>query len=1088
MITNTRAKISLCIIVKNEPFLEQCLLSIKDYVSEIVIVDTGSTDNTINVAIRHANIFRTFNDCNGPDGTIEDFSLARQYSFNLATQPWVMWCDGDDLIEGGEHLVDLIKEYEINQQLIKEGKHVTKHLDGVAYLLPYEYAYNHEGKCTLRHYRERVFSNKNLFQWVNPVHEVVVPKPGFDIQMPSKDNIIFKHQRQYINKHVPSDRNLKILKKYYEKVGDADARQLYYLGLEYSNCGFIDEAIACLIKYINLSGWEDEKVMACIKLIDIYFMQGQYDKALPWAFKAIEIKENWCEGYLYLGKLFYFLAQAGGANEVRNWQKCVYFTRIGLKLPPTQTLLFINPMDREYFAYVYLNFALNKLGDVAGALAAAEEGLKNQPTDDMLLKNKKLYQDFLYRNQVVEAINGLKNNNVIDQDGVQKITSLINNIPESPALLPEQNSIQVVKEDRVKVNGFSPRKLEVVFYIGNGVEEWTPETVKKTGIGGSELMAIAMSSRLAKLGHRVRVYNSCGESNEGIYDGVEYYQAHKYHDLVCDVLIVSRQAPALGNDSVKSRLKLLWVHDIFAISATNELLLKADRILALTNWHKETLVNYHNIHPNHVITTRNGIDLNRFNYNVVKDKFKCVNSSSPDRSWPVLFSIWPKIKENVPKASLHLYYGFKNWEHSAQYNPDHQNLINKLKNQIEEMKSLDVVFHDRISQDELSKELLSAGVWAHPTWFTETSCITAMEMQAAGVRMVTSNIAALKETAGNRAILIDGDWTSKEYQDQFIEAVIKQLTNEDESDRLLLQQYAKDNFDLDSLAKDWENMLYSLFEEIKYNPLIPYFPTGKYKNASSYTFNPVVVDPGKLVKLNIGCGPNVFPFDGWINYDRVYHNVYFTQLNCIAKEIIGLGLENISENAKGWMEFMQPHQGKLIDYLVKGGDLNYNLCDVDEPFPQHADNSVDIIYLGQMIEHLNPVYTIPKLLSECYRMLKPGGTLRITTPDLDLLINAYLDNSLDKFDKEQPSFYHGADRGSKFSYISYASCGPDSKYTNYDGHMFLFNKESMTIHLQKAGFNQVVFFNQELKSYNPIILSEVNDEGLSHSIAVEATK
>ena len=103
--------ITLALIVKNEPFLEKCLLSIKDYVAEIVIVDTGSTDGTLEIVKKYADIWEVFTDCNDPKtGLIEDFSMARERSFALATQPWVMWCDGDDTIEGGEHLEKLIKE------------------------------------------------------------------------------------------------------------------------------------------------------------------------------------------------------------------------------------------------------------------------------------------------------------------------------------------------------------------------------------------------------------------------------------------------------------------------------------------------------------------------------------------------------------------------------------------------------------------------------------------------------------------------------------------------------------------------------------------------------------------------------------------------------------------------------------------------------------------------------------------------------------------------------------------------------------------------------------------------------------------
>lgn len=1118
-----KAPVSLCIIVKNEPFLEKCLLSVRDYVEEVVIVDTGSTDNTPEIAKKYSNIFKTFTGCNDPQtGLIEDFSLAREYSFSLATQPWVMWCDADDIIEGCKNLNSIIEDF---------NKNKPQNLDAISYLFPYEYAYNDVGQCVLQHYRERLFSNKNCFRWVNPVHEVMVPKENLKIALQSREDLVFKHQRQYSPKLQESGRNLRILKKHYEKIVDADARQLYYLGLECCNSGLIDESIRHLTKYIEISGWEDERVMACLKLVDIYLALDKLDDGLRWAFKAIEIKEDWSEGYLSLAKLFYLLAMRGGPSEIRNWQKCVYFAKTGLALPPTKTLLFINPLDRECEIHKYLNMAYNKLGDVQKALESVVIGMKKQPDDPYFITNKKLYEDFLARQKVVEGTNILKQNNTIDQKTVEMVAALINNQPltidaketdnifpvasktlsQQDWYIPEtfdfsslpikmsdaqlqasiimiwkqfmlhdeilsaisflenapynvrdsfetQRALKLTKEclfwmddkdefqkgnaptnpeveagnplpnklvmaeghrfdlvannllpnssiidfgsmdgcftnrygllghypvgldvcessvklankkaaefntgaahictyfqdavgkvpaehfdcatstdtyehlkdpvndmllpakKMLKPNGkfllatphgawmrgeykewahpwlyakegkswldpfprahlvapspwsvakdfrtagywvansfasecfpqdathqgnifaeafMQPPKgfpgLDIIFYAGDGVENWTPETVKKTGIGGSELMMLELAKRLASRGNRVRVYNSCGKWGEGIYSGVEYHQSNKYQDLECDVLIVSRRADMLGDQyKIKAKLKLLWVHDIYAVAATNELLLKADRILALSEWHKQFLLNYHHIHPNHVLTTRNGINLARFEKEIQRDQFKCINSSSPDRSWTVLLEIWPKIKAKVPQATLHLYYGFKNWKFSAQYDPKQMELINFIENKIKEMSSLGVVFHDRVNQEQLANEFLGAGAWLHPTWFSETSCITAMEAQAAGLRMVTSNIAALKETAGSRATLLNGEWTSEIYKSQFIDAAINALNKEDNADRIELQKYATEHFGLDSLAERWEETFHELLKRVKSNPIIPYHPTAAY--------------------------------------------------------------------------------------------------------------------------------------------------------------------------------------------------------------------------------------------------------------------
>lgn len=886
------APISVCIIVKNEPLLEECVKSIRDYVKEIIIVDTGSTDGTAKVAKRLADIFESYADCNNKEtGLIEDFSNARQRSFDLATQPWVMWVDADDIITGGENLLKLTSV-------------TDPRVDAISFMFPYEYSYNEIGQCTCLHYRERLFSNKNKFHWVNPVHEVVVPNDNATCTFITDDSVVYKHRRQYSAKAPESGRNLRILRNYFEKVGDSDARQMYYLGLECYNNGLVDEAIQHLSRYVDISGWDDERAMACLKLVDIFHSRAQYEDSLKWAFKTISLKETWGEGYFALAKSFYYLAIQGGPNETRHWERCVYFSQLGLQLPVTKTLLFVNPLERDFEIHRYLNMALNKTGNIQGALDSVNIGLKSQPNDHSLITNRKIYETWLVKQDAIAIFNKLYSLNEIDEKTINIFSSLLNkenvSIDSNPLLwkipsvcnfddlpnditdeqtnsiiimlwkklilndefisaklllesLPERirNSSDILRAQDITNSLKQPSDIEkvfpehtlsggalnIIFFAGDGVETWTPETVKRTGIGGSETMLLEQAKRLASLGHKVSVYNSCGIFGSKIYDGVHYYQTNKFKDLECDVLIVSRRTDMLGDQfNVKARLKLLWVHDVFAIAATNELLLKADRILALSEWHKDTLVNIHSVHPKHIIVTRNGIDLERFAKKIKRNPYKCVNSSSPDRSWPILLEVWPRIKEQVPQAELHLYYGFKNWEYSAQFDKLQSDLIGRLKAQIKAMESLGVVYHDRVNKDVLAEEFLSAGCWIHPTWFTETSCITAMEAQAAGLRMVTSSIAALNETVADRGVLIDGAWTSEEYKDKFVKSVVKALNNYSESDRLNLQQYSKHNFGLDSLAKDWENMFYTLLEDVKINPMVPYQPTVPYrKEGKGYT-------------------------------------------------------------------------------------------------------------------------------------------------------------------------------------------------------------------------------------------------------------
>ena len=84
--------ISLCLIVKNEQkYLDACLKSCKDFVSEMVVVDTGSTDDTVDIALRNdAKVFHyTWEN---------DFAKARNVSISHATYPWILQLDADEEI------------------------------------------------------------------------------------------------------------------------------------------------------------------------------------------------------------------------------------------------------------------------------------------------------------------------------------------------------------------------------------------------------------------------------------------------------------------------------------------------------------------------------------------------------------------------------------------------------------------------------------------------------------------------------------------------------------------------------------------------------------------------------------------------------------------------------------------------------------------------------------------------------------------------------------------------------------------------------------------------------------------------------
>jgi glycosyltransferase involved in cell wall biosynthesis len=93
------------------------------------------------------------------------------------------------------------------------------------------------------------------------------------------------------------------------------------------------------------------------------------------------------------------------------------------------------------------------------------------------------------------------------------------------------------------------------------------------------------------------------------------------------------------------------------------------------------------------------------------------------------------------------------------------------------MEQPGIVNHGRVSQTELAKDLLASSLWLYPTEFPEIHCITALEMQAAGVYPITTGYAALAETQ-QAGVKLPGDPKTPEWRAKFVDEVVKAYENQ----------------------------------------------------------------------------------------------------------------------------------------------------------------------------------------------------------------------------------------------------------------------------------------------------------------------
>lgn len=802
-----RAPVSLAVIVRNEsPHVEDLFKQARPFVEELVVVDTGSSDDTPEIARKYADKFEVFTACNDEEGRIANFSLAREKSFELASQPWVMWLDADDLVEGFENLEKVLS-------VAGDGPQMG--------IFRYDYAHDQYGNVICQFWRERVIRRKEAFHWLSPVHEVLAPKdpscPKF-----ATDLVRVVHRRQKVTRAGPSDpmRNLRILKRWYAEHGEKDARQLYYLGLECGNHKQYADAIMFHSRYVSLSGWDDEKCLACLELCKLHQITDEaqgltanYSAAIEWALRAIAVKEDWGEPFYHLARCYYHLALT--TNERRQWERCAAFARRFLNSPPARTPLFINPTERSVDVHRYMNIALNWIGDVRGALESCDAALSAFPDDPNLKYNRAIYVEHLEKEAISRALGSLVAVGKMSEEAAAIAASVVQG--KFNVRKREEVAAEAAAEPRAAEAGGAG--LNIAFYTGVAYERWSPKTIEASGIGGSETMAWEMARRLAKLGHRVSVYADA-EGHEGIYEGVDWLDHKKFGNGYCDVLIASRRPDAVDAPGVEARLKVCWVHDIHCGNILDyRRALKNDRFLCLSNWHREFfLQTYPFVHPDQVVVTRNGIDLSLYAEPRARHPNRLIASSSPDRYLQSALAILPIVRRSVPDAELHVYYGFENWEKSA--DPAQRSIAEQLKAAIAATEG--VVNHGRVNPRVLAEAQLESSAWIAPTWFSETSCISAMQAHAAGLRMVCSPIAALNETCGERATMVAGDWLSADYQERFAAATVAALNKTGEEDREALRQYAQKTFDLDALARDWHVMIHRMIREVERDIVPPY--------------------------------------------------------------------------------------------------------------------------------------------------------------------------------------------------------------------------------------------------------------------------
>lgn len=236
--------ISLCMIVKNEESnLENCLSSVKDIVDEIIVADTGSSDKTKEIAFQFTDKVFDF-------PWVDDFSKARNFSFQQASMDYILWLDADDV---------LLPADQAGFRLLKET--LDPSVDAV--MMKYNTAFDDRGNVTFSYYRERLVKRERQFLWKEPVHEYLEAY-GNIIQ----SEIGITHRK---TGGASTSRNIAIYEQILADAGELSPRGLYYYARELKDGGRFQDAIQFFNRFLDSGkGWFEDKITACEALASCY--------------------------------------------------------------------------------------------------------------------------------------------------------------------------------------------------------------------------------------------------------------------------------------------------------------------------------------------------------------------------------------------------------------------------------------------------------------------------------------------------------------------------------------------------------------------------------------------------------------------------------------------------------------------------------------------------------------------------------------------------------------------------------------------------------------------------------------------------
>lgn len=744
--------INLCIMVKNGgPQFEQMLIDNYSIIDRWTILDTGSTDGTIEIINK---------------------VLVGKKEGNLYQEPFINFRDSRN------RLLDLAGK-ECKYIIMLDDTYVVK--GKLREFLTEVRSDQYSNSFTLfihsddtKYGSNRIIESASELRYIHKIHEVINDKNNINVVIPEDQAFIFDKRFDYMEKRT-NDRKQLDLKLLYEEIEENpnDPRAYYYLAQTYNCLDDHEKAFFYFMKRCEFtnSGFIQERVDAAFEAARIanFKLNKSWDLCEDLYLKAFKIDESRPESLYFIG-IHYYL-------EGNNNRAFYYFKR-GFEIGfPSHCQYSLKPTLSYHFLPKFLSKICYQL----------EEYVLGEEVSKFFIMN-----------------------NSATSDDYQEIVSWYNIFVK----------LNIYKGPKKIINSYD--KPLFVFVADGGFNQWTGSNILTTGVGGSETYIIEMARYIQQSGNfQTIVFCNTPNGSEEIFENTIYKPLTSYYEFInttyVNTCIISRFSEYLPvTFKGFSENVYLVVHDLTPSGIVIPMDKKLKNIFCLTEWHVEYMTNIFPQLKNITVPFYYGCNSSS---EESKIPYKFIYSSFPNRGLLQLLQMWEKIYKKEPMATLHIYSDVDNeWSNRVE-GEKMQQIRELLNNYRKEPNGFGIHYHGWVKKSVLEESWKTADIWFYPCTFMETFCLTALEAAKSKTFVITNDLAALQNTVGNRGCIINGDPTTKEWQEIALEQVYFYM---DEKNKGLKEQFINSNYQW-SVNLSWKEQANKLLNEyILPNSIIEY--------------------------------------------------------------------------------------------------------------------------------------------------------------------------------------------------------------------------------------------------------------------------